>query len=87
MILGHESAGIVTKVGLNVKTLSIGDRVVIEPGRACLNCNRCKEDRYNLCLEMKFASSLLQGPNQGLLRKFVCFPAYLCHKYEKIIII
>ncbi|GAA5813812.1 hypothetical protein MFLAVUS_007299 [Mucor flavus] len=80
MILGHESAGIITKVGSNVDTLAIGDRVVIEPGKACLDCNRCNEGRYNLCPTMKFSSSLFQGPNQGLLREFVCFPAYLCHK-------
>ncbi|KAG2229597.1 hypothetical protein INT48_007021 [Thamnidium elegans] len=80
MILGHESAGIITKVGSNVDTLAIGDRVVIEPGKACLNCNRCNEGRYNLCLTMEFSSSLLRGPNQGLLREFVCFPAYLCHR-------
>lgn len=80
MILGHESSGIVTKVGSKVSQLSIGDRVVIEPGKSCHHCQRCEEGRYNLCPTMKFSSSLLQGPNQGLLREYVCFPAYLCHK-------
>lgn len=81
MILGHESAGIVTKVGKGpVNGLSVGDRVVIEPGRSCHECDRCQEGRYNLCPSMKFSASLLQGPNHGLLREYVCFPAYLCHK-------
>ncbi|KAG2213110.1 hypothetical protein INT47_011259 [Mucor saturninus] len=80
MILGHESSGIVTKVGSKVAQLSVGDRVVIEPGKSCHYCQRCEEGRYNLCPTMKFSSSLFQGPNQGLLREYVCFPADLCHK-------
>ncbi|KAF7732738.1 hypothetical protein EC973_000009 [Apophysomyces ossiformis] len=80
MVLGHESAGVVTKVGEGVTSLKVGDRVAIEPGRACQACDRCFEGRYNLCPEMKFSASLLQGPNDGSLRRYVCFPHYLCHR-------
>ncbi|RUP43839.1 hypothetical protein BC936DRAFT_136658 [Jimgerdemannia flammicorona] len=57
-----------------------GDRVAIEPGRSCGICARCREGRYNLCPDMKFAASLLQGPNDGTLREWVTYPAGLCHK-------
>ena len=33
MILGHESAGIVTHVGSNVRNVNVGDRVALEPGQ------------------------------------------------------
>lgn len=80
MILGHESCGIITQVGEGVLNLHIGDRVVIEPGLACSQCQLCLQGRYNLCPKMKFSSSLLGGVNHGTLRDYVCFPSHLCHK-------
>lgn len=41
MIIGHESSGIVHKVGDRVTHLKIGDRVAIEPGVPCRYCNNC----------------------------------------------
>lgn len=79
MVLGHESAGIITELGENVTSLKIGDHVVIEPGRACSICPQCLQGRYNLCPKMKFSSSLMQGPNDGTLCRYVCFPENLCH--------
>ncbi|CDS03901.1 hypothetical protein LRAMOSA06856 [Lichtheimia ramosa] len=80
MILGHEAAGIVTQIGEDVHNLKVGDRVAIEPGEGCQSCSYCKEGRYNLCGQMKFRGSLRRGPNHGTLRRYACFPAYLCHK-------
>lgn len=36
MILGHESAGIITQVGPKVTGLQVGDRVALEPGEVSL---------------------------------------------------
>ncbi|CAO0802117.1 unnamed protein product [Mucor circinelloides] len=69
MILGHESCGIITRVGTDVTDFQVGDRVVIEPGRACSQCQLCLQGRYNLCSKMKFASSLMNGVNHGTLRE------------------
>ncbi|KAK1221870.1 hypothetical protein PQX77_015309 [Marasmius sp. AFHP31] len=35
MVLGHESSGIVSKVGSKVKNVKLGDRVAVEPGPSC----------------------------------------------------
>ncbi|KAI8096353.1 sorbitol dehydrogenase-like protein [Halteromyces radiatus] len=80
MILGHESAGIVVSIGDDTTKLKVGDRVVIEPGRSCGVCSYCCQGRYNLCPKMKFSSSLLQGPNDGSLCRYACFPENLCHR-------
>lgn len=80
MILGHESSGVVVQLGPGVTSLKVGDRVAIEPGRACGACDRCTQGEYNLCPRMKFASSLRLGPNHGSLRRYVCCPEKMCHR-------
>lgn len=64
MILGHECAGVVEEVGSEVKSLEVGDRVALEAGISCRQCNLCKEGRYNLCPQMKFFGS---PPTNGSL--------------------
>lgn len=69
MVIGHECAGIVEEIGCEVKHLSVGDRVALEPGVSCAHCSHCKEGRYNLCDEMKFFAT---PPYHGSLANFVC---------------
>lgn len=77
MVIGHECAGIIEEVGSEVKYLEIGDRVALEPGISCRNCDLCKEGRYNLCRQMKFFGS---PPTNGSLANKVVHPANLCYK-------
>ncbi|KAF7993931.1 hypothetical protein HCN44_011200 [Aphidius gifuensis] len=77
MIIGHESAGIVAKIGNNVKNLKVGDRVAIEPGVSCRTCHFCKEGRYNLCKDMVFCAT---PPIHGSLRRFYKHAADFCFK-------
>src|SRR5690625_3678787 len=57
IILGHELAGEVVKIGKNVKNVTVGDRVAVEPGVACGRCDYCKSGRYNLCPEVVFMAT------------------------------
>ena len=41
--MGHETGALVTKIGKNVKTLKVGDKVCIEPGIPCRMCDICKK--------------------------------------------
>lgn len=77
MVLGHESAGIVHRVGDKVKTLKVGDRVAMEPGVPCRRCVRCKEGKYNLCPDMAFAAT---PPYDGTLARYYTLPEDYCYK-------
>lgn len=49
-ILGHEAVGTVTQVGAGVKTLQVGDRVLVSCISACGRCRFCREGRFGQCL-------------------------------------
>lgn len=57
IILGHELAGEVVKVGEQVTNVSVGDRVAVEPGVTCGRCDYCKSGRYNLCPDVVFMAT------------------------------
>lgn len=82
MVLGHESAGVVVEVGKSVTGLAPGDRVALEPGKACLSCKICKLGKYNLCQQMRFfATPFPKGnPGHGSLARYVAHPGSLCFK-------
>ena len=49
-ILGHEAVGTVDAVGVAVKTLAVGDRVLVSCITACGACRFCRDRRYGQCL-------------------------------------
>ncbi|UOF90414.1 NAD(P)-dependent alcohol dehydrogenase [Fodinisporobacter ferrooxydans] len=68
IILGHESAGEIVELGKNVKNLSVGQRVTIEPGVTCGRCEHCKSGRYNLCPDVNF---LATPPYDGAFCEYI----------------
>lgn len=54
LVLGHEAAGVVVGVGEGVDPARVGQRVSIEPGVPCRECEQCLAGRYNLCPDMVF---------------------------------
>ena len=53
MVLGHEVAGVIDEVGGNVKGLTKGDLVTIEPNLVCGECYNCQTGRYNICEKLQ----------------------------------
>jgi L-iditol 2-dehydrogenase len=76
-ILGHECAGTVVEIGQGVETLKVGDRVALEPGVTCGQCEFCKTGRYNLCPDVKF---LATPPYHGCLMNYIAFPENMAFK-------
>jgi len=70
IILGHESAGTVIKVGPGVTDIAVGDRVAIEPTMYCRRCHTCKIGKTNVCRNVRQAS---MNPTHGtLLQYYAC---------------
>ena len=49
-ILGHEAVGTVESVGSGVKTVKVGDRVLVSCVSVCGTCRFCREGRSGQCL-------------------------------------
>ena len=49
LVPGHEYAGTVERVGASVSTVSVGDRVVVDPNLSCGRCRPCRRGLRNLC--------------------------------------
>ncbi|KAK9489583.1 chaperonin 10-like protein [Lipomyces doorenjongii] len=77
LILGHESAGIVTKVGSEVTKVKVGDKVCLEPGTPCHVCRLCLGGQYNHCAKMHFAAA---PPVDGTLTKYFKIAETFCYK-------
>ena len=79
IVLGHEAAGTVERLGPGVSGLSEGDRIAVNPSRPCGQCRYCREGLYQHCLEMRFFGSALRFPHeQGLFRDRMVVPARQC---------
>jgi len=77
MVIGHEAAGVVAKVGSKVTSLKVGDRVAVEPGVPCRYCNHCKTGKYNLCKDVIFCAT---PPVDGNLCRYYTHAADFCFK-------
>ncbi|HOO27028.1 MAG TPA: NAD(P)-dependent alcohol dehydrogenase [Lachnospiraceae bacterium] len=76
-VLGHEAAGTVVEVGSKVTHLKKGDRVALEPGKTCGECEFCKAGKYNLCPDVVFFAT---PPVDGVFQEYVAHEAGLCFK-------
>ncbi len=74
IILGHEASGEIVRIGRNVMHLKEGQRVAIEPGATCGECEHCKGGRYNLCPSVEF---LATPPYDGAFCEYVAMRADL----------
>jgi len=63
MTLGHEISGTIAAVGSNVARARIGQRVAINPSRACGTCEYCHAGMRNQCLDMRFMGSAMRFPH------------------------
>ncbi len=70
-VIGHEFAGELVGIGEDVRGLSIGDRVVIDPVISCGHCYPCKVGRSNVCAHLQ----VLGVHRDGGFRECIAVPA------------
>ncbi len=75
--VGHEGAGIVEKVGSQVKCVRVGDRVAIDPALPCGVCDQCLVGRPHTCRKQKFLGC--PGQIEGCLAEYLVMPEANCY--------
>ncbi|HMK81632.1 MAG TPA: L-idonate 5-dehydrogenase [Xanthobacteraceae bacterium] len=69
MILGHEIAGTIARLGAEVANVKVGERVAVNPSRPCNACRYCAQGKQQHCLNMLFYGSAMRFPHvQGGFR-------------------
>lgn len=58
--------------------MKAGDRITLEPGVPCRQCQYCKDGRYNLCADVVFMAT---PPYDGAIANYITHPADFCYKY------
>ncbi|MGM0852672.1 MAG: zinc-binding alcohol dehydrogenase family protein [Bacillota bacterium] len=78
-VIGHEVTGVVEAVGDGVATLSVGDKVVIEPIESCGQCYACRSGRGNVCSNLE-----VYGVHRdGGMQEYMVIPHKLVHKVNE----
>lgn len=49
LVMGHEGAGVIDKIGEGVKNLRLGDFVILNWAMPCLTCFQCQEGNQHIC--------------------------------------
>lgn len=60
LIIGHEGAGVVVEVGKDVKSVAIGDKVILNWAMHCGKCFQCLQGNQHIC---EVASPVAAGGN------------------------
>jgi L-idonate 5-dehydrogenase len=77
MILGHEIAGTIARIGAEVERVTPGQRVAVNPSRPCGSCRYCREGAQQHCLDMRFYGSAMRFPHVqgGFREQLICAEA------------
>ncbi len=80
LIIGHEAAGVIAKLGPGVTGFREGEPVVFNSVRYCRDCWYCGHGLENLCdngccYGIRTESQRLDGA----MAEYLCVPAYLCY--------
>ena len=60
-ILGADGAGVVAAVGTEVRSVRLGDRVMLNPGISDYTCEYCRAGEHSLCVNYRMLGEHLPG--------------------------
>jgi L-iditol 2-dehydrogenase len=81
IIMGHEAAGIIAKVGKSVTAWKTGDRVTFDSTVYCGRCGFCRQGRINLCDNRRVLGVSCEEYRQnGAFAEFVAVPRHILYR-------
>lgn len=89
-VLGHEGAGVVVKVGENVTTCKVGDKVALSWVPYCGTCPFCRAGKTNLCetaFGPMFAGTLLDGTSRLSMDGGPCYHMSLLSTFAEYTVV
>jgi L-iditol 2-dehydrogenase len=94
IIMGHEAAGVISKVGPDVRSFKVGDRVTFDSTVSCGHCAYCLVGEVNLCDNRQVLGvSCGDYRRNGAFAEYVAVPEHIVYslpdsfEYEKAALI
>jgi L-iditol 2-dehydrogenase len=79
LIMGHEAAGVVERVGSNVRDFAPGERICFDSTVYCNQCPACQQGLFNRCVKRQVLGvSVPEFKRQGAFAEFVAVPHWIC---------
>ena len=80
LVMGHEAAGVVTKIGAEVHSFRAGDRVTFDSTISCGQCVFCKKGDVNLCDNRQVLGvSCGDYRRDGAFAEYVAVPQHIAY--------
>jgi L-iditol 2-dehydrogenase len=81
VVMGHEAAGVVARVGAEVQGWAEGDRVTFDSTVSCGRCHFCRQGQPNLCDERRVLGvSCEEYRRDGAFADYVAVPARILYR-------
>jgi L-iditol 2-dehydrogenase len=78
IVMGHEAAGVIAKVGPNVRKFKPGDAITFDSTVYCGNCPACRQGQVNLCTARRVLGvSCGEYRQHGAFAEYVAVPDHI----------
>ncbi len=77
-IFGHETAGVISDVGVDVRDWQVGQRVVVMHHIPCMHCSYCLHENFSMCDVYKNVTTTAGfAPSGGGFAEYVRVPGHI----------
>ena len=81
IVMGHEAAGVVAKIGGGVRQFRVGDRVTFDSTIYCGKCPYCRRGQINLCDHRRVLGVSCGDYRQhGAFAEYVAIPEHIAYR-------